>query len=122
MLYQVDVNPDVDAKTVRAQIVEKLKEDDLVEFAWKLFAGVMELRPALDEKIEQVAQNWKLYRMAVTDRNTLRLGAFELAHTDTPGRVVIDEAIELAKKFGSTQSAQFVNGILDKLVPPGRLN
>ncbi|MGD0518494.1 MAG: transcription antitermination factor NusB, partial [Thermoguttaceae bacterium] len=54
--------------------------------------------------------------MAATDRNILRLGAFEMLLTDTPDRVAIDEAVELAKRFGSAQSAQFVNGILDKLM------
>jgi len=55
--------------------------------------------------------------MAATDRNILRLGAFEILYTETPGRVVINEAIELAKRYGSKQSSQFVNGILDGLLP-----
>ena len=55
--------------------------------------------------------------MAVTDRNLLRLGAYELMYTDTPPAVVIDEALELAKRYGARQSAQFVNGILDRFVP-----
>lgn len=118
MLYQVDLNPDVDGKAVRAMIAERLPDHDLQLFAWQLFSGVMEIRPQLDEQIQAVAQNWKLSRMAATDRNCLRQGAFELLHMDTPHRVVIDEALELARKFGSDQSAPFVNGVLDKLVPP----
>jgi N utilization substance protein B len=117
MLFQVDLNPDVDGRTVRAMIADRLGDEDLQQFAWVLFAGVMEFRPQLDEQIQAVATNWKLSRMAGTDRNCLRLGTFELLHTDTPHRVVIDEALELARKFGSDQSAQFVNGVLDKLVP-----
>lgn len=117
MLYQVDLNADVDGRMVRNMIAERLSDEDLRDFAWMLFSGVMECRPQLDERIQEVAQNWKLHRMAATDRNVLRIGAFELASTGTPHRVVIDEAIELARKFGSSQSAQFVNGILDKLVP-----
>ena len=74
----------------------------------------------LDAKIEIIAQNWSLRRMAPTDRNALRLGAYELLYTQTPPRVVIDEALELAKLFGSGQSAQFVNGILDRLITPER--
>ena len=73
-------------------------------------------RPELDERIEQTAANWSLHRMAATDRNVLRLGAYEILHTDTPPRVAIDEAVELAKRFGAAQSAQFVNGILDQLM------
>lgn len=118
MLFQVDLNPDVDGRMVGEMIRERLDEPDLREFAWVLFAGVMEWRPQLDEKIQSIAQNWKLSRMAGTDRNVLRLGAFELLQTGTPHRVVIDEALDLARKFGSDQSAQFVNGVLDKLVPP----
>jgi N utilization substance protein B len=118
MLYQVDLNPDVDGRTVKNMIAERLEDEETLGFAWSLFAGVMECRAQLDERIQAVATNWKLFRMAATDRNCLRLGAFELIHTDTPHRVVIDEALELAKKFGSDQSAQFVNGVLDKLVPP----
>ena len=119
VLYQQDVNPDVTGDLVREQIQERLPEEDLARFCWSLFAGTMEFRPALDAKIEATAANWSLKRMAPTDRNVLRLGAFELLHTDTPPRVVIDEALELAKKYGTAQSGQFVNGILDRLIPGG---
>jgi len=116
----VELNPDVSGKMVREMITDRLSEPTVQEFAWGLFAGVMEHRAELDEKIQRVAQNWKLSRMAATDRAVLRLGAFELTLTPTPVGVVIDEAVELAKKFGSRQSSQFVNGILDQLVPEGR--
>lgn len=117
MLYQTDLNPDVDGRTVRRMINDRLRDESLRRFAWELFAGVMEWRPILDARIEPVAEHWTLARMAPTERNVLRLGAYELLYTDTPPRVVIDEAIELARKFGSAQSPQFVNGILDKLNP-----
>lgn len=119
MLYQQDLNPDVPADTVRELIVERLRDEALARFAWSLFAGVMESRPALDARIEAVAVNWSLKRMAPTDRNVLRLGAFELLYTDTPPKVVVDEALELAKRYGTSQSSQFVNGILDRLIPGG---
>ena len=73
---------------------------------------------ALDARISAAAENWTLARMAPTDRNALRLGAYELLFTNTPHRVVIDETIELARRFGTAQSPQFVNGILDRLIPP----
>ena len=120
MLYQVDLNSDVDGRMVRDMIADRLSDPALKDFAWGLFAGVMEHRQQLDEKIQAVAENWRLSRMAATDRAVLRLGAFELLQTSTPLRVVIDEAVELAKKFGSSQSSQFVNGILDRLVPEER--
>ena len=120
MLYQQDLNPDMQADTVLELIQERLPDESLSRFAWKLFAGVMECRPTLDARIEETAANWALKRMAPTDRNVLRLGAFELLYTDTPPRVVLDEALELAKRYGSAQSSQFVNGILDRLMPAGR--
>ena len=93
-----------------------MRADDLVAFARELVAGVRRHRAEVDALLEQTAANWSLKRMAATDRNVLRLGAYELLHSDTPGRVAIDEAVELAKRFGSAQSAQFVNGILDKVM------
>lgn len=93
-----------------------LRTPSLVEFSRLLIQGVATNRAALDEKIAAAAANWSVERMAATDRNLLRLGAYEIHFTDTPGKVVIDEAVELAKSFGGAQSAQFVNGILDKLM------
>ena len=121
MLFQKDLNPDVSADMIREQIQEMLDNNEqLCRFAWSLFAGTVESIKAIDKKIESVAANWKLSRMPPTDRNAIRLGAFELLYTDTPHPVVIDEALELAKSFGSAQSASFVNGILDKLVPESK--
>lgn len=117
MLYQRDLNVDISPDTVREMIQEELNDEDLSRFAWSLFAGVMESRPALDQRIQEAAANWTVNRMAPTDRNAIRLGAFELLYTDTPPRVVIDEALELAKRFGGAQSSSFVNGILDRLIP-----
>lgn len=118
MLYQQDLNPDMDYHTVREFIQRQLHDEELSEFAWFLFVGVMERRNELDARIEAIAQNWSLKRMAPTDRNVLRLGGLELLHMNTPPRVAIDEALELAKRYGSAQSSQFVNGILDRLMPP----
>jgi len=120
MLYQRDLNPDVPVDAVRAMIQESLKDEELSRFAWSLFAGVVELRAALDQHIEGAAANWSLSRMAPTDRNVIRLGLFELLHTSTPHRVVIDEALELAKTYGGAQSSSFVNGVLDRLVPEAK--
>lgn len=116
MLYQIDLNPDVSINEIREMIEEHGRSKTVRTFAWELFTGVMEFKQQLDEHIVRVAENWTLKRMAVTDRNILRLGTFELLHTDTPPAVVIDEAVELAREFGSANSSQFVNGILDKVV------
>ena len=78
MLFQKDMNPDVGSKTVRLQIAERLKDESLRKLAWDLYAGTMESRPEIDSRIEAAAENWELSRMAVTDRNTLRLGVFSV--------------------------------------------
>ncbi len=116
-LYQHDLNPDDTDAQSQALIARRLSGDaKLIEFAQSLLSGVLDRRTALDESLGQSAANWSMERMAVTDRNILRLGAYELLHTDTPGGVVINEAVELAKRFGDTQSGPFVNGILDRLL------
>lgn len=89
------------------------------EFARTLVVGVVARRGVLDERIDATARNWRLERMAVVDRNVLRLGGFELLYTDTPREVVIDEAVALAHRFGGDASPGFVNGVLDALAHDG---
>jgi N utilization substance protein B len=87
------------------------------EYARRLVEGTMERVDQLDGMIREQAENWRLERMSAVDRNVLRLAVFELAYEpDVPKRVVLDEGIELAKRFGSDQSSRFVNGILDGLL------
>jgi N utilization substance protein B len=116
VLFQDDLNPDIDLKSTAAFLRQRLNSDDLVEFARSLVSGVRRNRDELDELLDRTAENWSVRRMAVTDRNVLRVGAFEILYTTTPDRVAINEAVELAKRFGSGQSAQFVNGILDRFL------
>jgi N utilization substance protein B len=116
VLYQDDLNPGGEPDRGDELLRRRLGSPDLVEFARGLVAGVREHRHELDALIEGSAENWSLGRMAATDRNILRLGAYEVLHSDTPPRVAVNEAVELAKRFGSAQSAQFVNGILDRLM------
>ncbi len=120
LLYQFDLNSEIDQEYVHSTIREQLSGNSLREFALQLFEGVRESQNDLDELIVQVAENWALSRMSPTDRNTIRLGAYELTSTDTPRQIVINEAVELAKRYGAKQSPQFVNGILDKLDVPGK--
>jgi N utilization substance protein B len=82
-------------------------------FARELVGGVVREREALDCLIAEHARNWRVDRMAAVDRNILRLAAYELVHTQTPASVVLDEAIELAHRFGDDPSPGFVNGVLD---------
>lgn len=114
VLYRFDLNPDRDPSEDASFLATRLQhKDDLVEFATSLLHGVLRNRDELDELLNARAENWSLSRMAVTDRNVLRMGAYEILFTETPGRVAINEAVDLARRFGSAQSSQFVNGILD---------
>lgn len=86
-----------------------------MEFGRALVAGVAGGAAGLDELVGQHARNWRVARMAAVDRNVLRLGAYELRETETPVAVVIDEAVGLARRFGSDTSPGFVNGVLDAI-------
>jgi len=132
MLYQSDVG-----ESASQQVIEQFDpaavwgdsggNGESVSYAKNLVRGALEHRDEIDRLIVQQAENWRLERMPVVDRNVLRLAVFEfLYETDVPKLVVLDEAIELAKKFGSEQSGRFVNGVLDGLLKshdfPGRLS
>lgn len=116
VLYQDDLNPRHNPAETDRFLAQRLRNPELIEFGRSLVAGVRHHRQSLDQVLAETAEHWSLERMAATDRNVLRLGAFEILHSDTPGRVAINEAVELAKRFGTRQSAQFVNGILDRLL------
>lgn len=90
----------------------RLKSAELVAFADTLVDGVRGHLEEIDALLDGRSTNWRLSRMAATDRAVLRIAAFELLHTDTPGPVVVDEAIELARRYGSQESPTFVAGIL----------
>jgi transcription antitermination protein NusB len=94
------------------------------QYADELVRGVREGAEKLDERIRAASQNWRLERMARIDRNALRLGAYELlTRKDVPRAVILDEAVELAKRFGGEESSKFVNGVLDRIADDlGRLD
>lgn len=115
VLYALDVGP---AAVGVEEVFERVADNfDLPEgaraFAKQLVCGVIGDREAIDEKLARHARNWRLSRMAAVDRNVLRLGAYEILHTDTPVAVALDQAVELARRFGAESSPAFVNGILD---------
>lgn len=120
LLYQHDHNPLVDPQAIRAFLEGRLKEPGLVAFAESLYRGVLEHLAELDARLAAVAENWTVERMAAVDRNVLRLGAYELLFCpETPKAVAIDEAIEIARRYGSQDSPAFVNGVLDRLADQG---
>ncbi len=120
VLFQDDLNPGLNPAKSDEFLCARLKADELIAFARSLVAGVRRNRTELDELLAKTADNWSIERMAATDRNVLRLGAYEILYADTPDRVAINEAVELAKRYGSSHSAQFVNGILDRFLAKHR--
>jgi N utilization substance protein B len=118
VLYQTEQNPGVAAEEIRRFVGRRLLGDKkLVDFTEELIAGVRENQPKIDTMIKEVAENWRLDRMAAIDRNILRLGAYEmLFRPEVPAKVAINEALELAKRYSTAQSSRFVNGILDRVL------
>jgi N utilization substance protein B len=116
MLYQYDVGkqPAEEILDLFWEMNEHPKK--VREFANDLFEGSIERLKEIDRTIQQHTQNWRLSRLAAVDRNILRLAVFEfLCDTPTPVTVVINEALEIAKKYSTHESAQFVNGVLDSI-------
>lgn len=123
VLYAVDAGPEQDISLAIEAHFERFTETTvggepasptLRGFAEELIRGVIARRPELDESLAKLSRNWRPERMAQVDRNILRLALWELKYRDDiPGRVTIDEAIELAKKFGAEEAPAFVNGLLD---------
>jgi transcription antitermination protein NusB len=117
VLYEDDLNPDRSPEVADQFLRNRLNDDEeLIDFARLLLAGVRKHRQEIDTLLIERADNWTLERMAVTDRNILRLGAFEMLYGGTPERVAINEAVELAKRYGAKQSPHFVNGVLDRFM------
>jgi N utilization substance protein B len=116
LLFEDDVNPRTSVEATKQFLAGRLHNRELEEFCMSLVLGVRRNQAELDALLSKTADNWSVARMAATDRNVLRLGAFEILYTDTPDRAAINEAVELAKRYGSAQSAQFVNGILDRFL------
>jgi N utilization substance protein B len=116
LLFQHDYNRHVPRPAVEQLARERLKDMDLTAFCLRLYDGVLAHLADIDHRLAESAENWRLPRMAAVDRNVLRLGAYEVLHTpETPPEVVINEAIELARRYGSAESPAFVNGVLDRL-------
>ena len=117
LLYEADMNECRDSDEARRFVRSRLQgRKALTEFACELLKGTLAHREEIDEKLTEMATNWTLPRMPVVDRNVLRLGGYEILYAETPGRVAVNEAIVLAKRYGDTNSPRFVNGVLDRLL------
>jgi transcription antitermination protein NusB len=116
LLFWHDANPTADRPAVERFVRERLREPANESFCLSLFDGITGHAAEIDGKLTEAAENWRVARMAAVDRNVLRLGAYELLYgTDTPPAVALNEAIELARRYGSKDSPVFVNGVLDRI-------
>lgn len=118
MLFAADVSqiaPDELVRTYWAELGETDIEDAAREFATRLTTGTLAHATELDERIRQRAEHWRISRMAIVDRNVLRLAVYEFLFEPTPRTVAINEALEIARRFSTYEATQFINGILDAI-------
>jgi N utilization substance protein B len=127
IMYSLDLNPSLTAAQACAHFWKGLESEEnggtpqerdasVVTFAEQLVEGTMTELQAIDAVVQKASKNWRLERMARVDRNLLRLATYELRYLpDVPVKVVINEAIEVAKKYGAAESPAFVNGLLDRI-------
>lgn len=119
-LYQLDIQrapADADvAEWLKAILEEACAPPEVADYARQMTAGAWAKRDQYDRMITEVTDHWEVSRMAVVDRNVLRMAIYELVERpEVPARVVIDEAVEIAREFGDAETPQFVNGVLDAI-------
>jgi N utilization substance protein B len=118
MLFAADVAktlPNVLTTNYWSELGEPTLDEPTREFANNLAAGTLRELEKTDETIRTRAEHWRIERMAIVDRNVLRLAVYEFLFTDTPHTVVINEALEIARRFSTFEATQFINGILDAI-------
>ena len=118
MLFAADVAEATSEEVVRsywAELGEPDLDDTAREFATRLASGTLANLELLDERIRSRAEHWRISRMAVVDRNILRLAVYEFLYEPTPRTVAINEALEIARRFSTYEATQFINGILDAI-------
>jgi transcription antitermination protein NusB len=118
MLFAADIAgavPDEVLRTYWAELGDSDTEEVAREFATRLAAGTLANLDALDERIRSRAEHWRIPRMAIVDRNILRLAVYEFLYEPTPRTVAINEALEIARRFSTYEATQFINGILDAI-------
>ena len=115
-LYQMDITREATPEALKDFWENHKAEADVREFATELVTGATAKLDRIDQVISRYADNWEIHRMATVDRNILRLATYELLFVEEiPPKVSINEAVDLAKKFGDVESGRFVNGILDRI-------
>lgn len=114
MLFQWEVGRHAPSEVLASFLPAHKADAEVKEFARKLFEGTVAEAESIDGLLRRYAEHWKLERMAAVDRNVLRQALYELRHCpETPAAVVINEALELARRFSTAESVDFVNGVLD---------
>jgi N utilization substance protein B len=120
ILFLWDTQNNSDLGMARQVTSDATEDTDLREKSLEMATAAWEHRQTTDRWVERVAPQWPPYRQPAVDRNVLRMAVWELINTNTPPKVVIDEAIELAKHFSTEQSASFVNGVMDAILKEHR--
>jgi len=116
ILYALDLNPASTSDFFKVFWEVNDAKPEIKEYASRIVKGTLAHQEKIDTLISSHSSHWKIDRMAATDRNILRVGTYELLEEHTvPPKAVINEAIEIAKKFGTTDSATFINGVLDSI-------
>ena len=120
-LYRAEVVGDAPAELARELASEETITGEIRDYAHRLISLVVEHAEEIDRILSEALVRWDLKRLAVTDRCVLRMGAAELLYEpELPTRIILDEAIEIAKRYGSGESGRFVNGVLDRVAREGR--
>lgn len=116
ILFQTEFAPQISFQTF-LEVFEQSLEPEVTEYAHLLVSGVQRNKEAVDAKIQASSAHWKVERMATIDRNILRIAVFEMKFASDPLKenIAINEAVEIAKKFGTTESGSFINGLLDQV-------
>lgn len=116
VLFQTEFAPQISYQDLMDVLTTSL-EQEVVTYADEIIRGVQAHKAEIDSKIQSASAHWKVDRMATVDRNVLRVAVYEMRFAPNPLKenIVINEAVEIAKKFGTTDSASFVNGLLDQV-------
>jgi len=117
MLYQVETAGEDSERALVKYCSLFPYQQDIVDYASLLLAGIGTHKEKIDEFIRKACEHWRIDRIAYVDKNVLRIGIFEMIFSgDVPPKVAIDEAIEMGKKYGSEDSREFINGVLDRIL------
>jgi|SRR3990172_3422572 len=116
ILYALDLNPQPPSDFLKVFWDLNPTKEEIIRYSSNLVTGTLKRKKEIDALISAHSSHWKIDRMPVTDRNILRLAAYEMIHEPSvPHKVIMNEAIEIAKKFGTTDSSTFINGVLDSI-------